>query len=87
MTTIDVDARGRTSLGKAARPGPYRLTERPDGAILLEPVQVLTEAEIAVLKNEHVSRAIDATFDGTAETVPVQYHPNPDQCRDPSCDC
>lgn len=30
-----------------------------------------TEAEKAVLANEHVSNAIDATFDGTAETVKV----------------
>lgn len=71
--TIEVDARGRTALGKVARPGPYRVTERPDGAILLEPARVLTEAEIAVLSNPHVSDAIKATFDGTAETVEVDW--------------
>ena len=69
MTTIEVDARGRTALGKIARPGPYRVTEQANGALLLEPARLLTEAEIAVLGNAHVSAAIKATFDGTAETV------------------
>lgn len=32
-----------------------------------------TEAEAAVLANEHVSNAIRETFEGTAETVEVDY--------------
>jgi hypothetical protein len=73
MTTttmnIEIDARGRLGLAKLTKPGTWRATKRPDGSVLLEPAQVLTEAEIAVLRNPHVSDAIDATFDGTAETV------------------
>lgn len=71
MTTIniEIDNRGRLGLSKLAKPGMYRATKRQDGSVLLEPAQVLTEAEIAVLGNPHVSDAIKATFDGTAETV------------------
>jgi hypothetical protein len=67
--TIAVDSRGRTNLGRSAREGAYRLTERPDGALLLEPVRVLTEAEIADLRRRNVETAIDQTHAGTAETV------------------
>lgn len=72
MTTtmnIEIDSRGRLGLSKLAQPGVYRATKREDGSVLLEPAQVLTETEIAVLKNPHVSEAIRETFEGTAETV------------------
>ena len=75
MTVIDldVDNRGRISLGKFARAPKYRATARDDGSILLEPARVLTESEIAVLRNQHVADAIAASFAGNPETVELDW--------------
>jgi hypothetical protein len=45
------DSRGRLSLSKYLQPDrTYRATKHPDGTVTLEPVTVLTEAELADLK-------------------------------------
>lgn len=43
---VEVDARGRISLGKMARRKMYRGRVEADDVIILEPVRVLTEPEI-----------------------------------------
>lgn len=71
--TVEVDGRGRLSLGKVAKPGTYRATSRDDGSIVLEPAVTLTQAELAVLRNPQVSADLAAVFAGTAETVEVDW--------------
>lgn len=72
-STIEVDNRGRAGLGKLVRPGTYKASTRDDGSVLLEPAQVLTEAEIAVLRNPELYREIHTTLDGTAESVELDW--------------
>lgn len=71
--TIEIDQRGRTSLGRSAKAGTYRVTTRADGAVVLEPARVLTEAEIAVLSNPELSRTIAAGHAGTLPTAPYSW--------------
>ena len=70
---VEIDSRGRLGLAKVAKPGMWRATKRPDGSVLLEPAQVLTEAEIAVLMNPEVSEAIRETFEGAGEAVEMDW--------------
>ncbi|MDR1118466.1 MAG: hypothetical protein LBL01_04120 [Bifidobacteriaceae bacterium] len=72
--TIEVDSRGRAALGKVAQPNKtYRATTKPDGSILLEPARLVTEAELAVIARPELMKELAATFDGTAETVAVDW--------------
>lgn len=73
ITTIEVDSRGRTALGKVAERGTYKATRRPDGSVLLEPARVLTEAEIAVLADPTISAAIKAAHAGTSTSTPYDW--------------
>jgi hypothetical protein len=69
---VRVDERGRVALGKVADAGDYRATRRGDGSVILEPVHVVTEAELAVLRNPVVIGALDAAFEGDASKS-VEY--------------
>lgn len=71
--TIEVDSRGRAALGKIARSGTYRASVRPDGAVVLEPAQVLTDAELQILRHPEVAQALESTFAGTPETVDYDW--------------
>ena len=47
---VEVDNRGRINLGRRAAGKTFRVTPNRDGSILLEPVRLMTEAEIAALR-------------------------------------
>jgi hypothetical protein len=49
---VQVDSRGRVGLAPFVREGAYLVTKRPDGALLLEPAVVMTEAELARIKKK-----------------------------------
>ncbi len=71
---VRVDARGRVALGKLADAGLYRTTRRSDGAVILEPVHVMTDAELAAATNPPVATALDAAFAGdTSATVAYDW--------------
>ena len=49
---VESDERGRVSLGSRGKARQqYRLTEQPNGALILEPAVVLSEMEVAYLRN------------------------------------
>lgn len=72
--TIEVDGRGRAALGRIARCGTYRASVRPDGTVILEPAQVLTDAELEVLRHPEIVQSLESTFAGTPETVAYDWH-------------
>ena len=53
---IETDARGRCTLPGGRRR--YLLTAQPDGALLLEPASVMTEADLAFLENTALQERI-----------------------------
>ena len=63
-TLISCDARGRASLGHPGQD--YRLTEHPDGTLVLEPAVILSELEHKFLSN----------VDLQAEIAYYQAHPD-----------
>jgi len=66
MTLIEVDARGRTSLGKLkAKAGRYLGEVLPDGSVVLHPATVMTTAQAALLSRPDVMAEIDRLADGT----------------------
>ncbi|MCL2467498.1 MAG: hypothetical protein FWF02_06850 [Micrococcales bacterium] len=73
VTTVEIDSRGRVALGKIAKAGTYRATRNDDGSILLEPAQVVTEAELAVLRNAAVTASIQSVVDGQPTTQPYDW--------------
>jgi len=50
-TLIELDDRGRTTLGKIAHHRRYLAHEEPDGTLILQPAVVLTEADLALRAN------------------------------------
>lgn len=57
---IEVDARGRTSLGKLhAASGRYVGERLPDGTVVLHPATVMTVAQAQLLANPDANRSID----------------------------
>lgn len=71
--TVEVDGRGRVSLGKTARSGTYRATAHSDGTIVLEPVVTLTAIELAIMRNPKLAADLDAAFAGTMESVEFDW--------------
>lgn len=58
---IDIDARGRVSLGRLkATPGPYLGEVEPDGTIVLHPASVMTAAQARLLAAPDLMESIDA---------------------------
>lgn len=62
-TANEIDAGGRTILGRLARAGTYRATVREAGTMLLEPARLVTDAELAVLANPEVAQRIARVLD------------------------
>lgn len=58
---LDLDSRGRISLGALARGGAQRFftNVEPDGAIVLTPAYVITETEARLLANPGLSSEIE----------------------------
>jgi len=60
VAEVEVDSRGRVSLGKAgAKPGRrYRVEQRVDGVLLLIPVVSIPEREMIVWRNPELASEI-----------------------------
>lgn len=68
---VEVDARGRVSLGKLhAKSGPYLATVEPDGSLILEPAVVLSESQRKLLQRPDILRAMSAL-----DATPAQPSP------------
>jgi hypothetical protein len=58
---IDIDSRGRVSLGRLkAAPGPYLGEVESDGTIVLHPASVMTAAQARLLADPELMESIDA---------------------------
>ena len=58
---IDVDDRGRVSLGRLRpAPGPYLGVVEPDGTVVLRPAAVMTASQARLLARPDVMAEIDA---------------------------
>lgn len=58
---IDVDERGRVSLGRLhPSPGPYLGEVEPDGTVVLHPAAVITASQARLFANSELMAAIDA---------------------------
>lgn len=58
---VDVDPRGRVSLGRLhAAPGRYLGEVEPDGTVVLRPATVITATQSALLANPALMHDIDA---------------------------
>jgi len=58
---IDVDERGRVSLGRLhPEPGPYLGVVEPDGTVVLRPAAVMTAAQARLLADSELMADIDA---------------------------
>lgn len=58
---IDMDERGRVSLGRLhPAPGPYLGVVEPDGTVVLRPAAVMTAAQARLLANPALMADIDA---------------------------
>jgi hypothetical protein len=65
VAEVEVDSRGRVSLGKAgAEPGRrYRVEQRIDGVLLLIPVVSIPEREMIVWRNPQLASEIHEALD------------------------
>jgi hypothetical protein len=60
LTLIEVDQRGRTSLGRLhVAPGRYLGEVHPDGTVVLHPATVMTRSQARLLARPDVMAAID----------------------------
>lgn len=70
MPLIEVDERGRASLGKlGATPGRYLGEVQPDGTVILHPATVMTTAQARLLARPDVMHLVDTVADGSAPRV------------------
>ena len=58
---LELDERGRASLGKFGRPEHrrYLVDVEPDGTLVLRPAQVMSEAQARLLTRDDISSAVD----------------------------
>jgi hypothetical protein len=60
LTLIEIDERGRTSLGRMhVAPGRYLGQVHPDGTIVLSPATVMTRSQARLLERPDIMEAID----------------------------
>jgi hypothetical protein len=60
LTLIEVDQRGRTSLGRMhVAPGRYLGEVQPDGTVVLYPAEVMTRGQARLFARPDVMAAID----------------------------
>lgn len=60
---VQVQARGRVTLGKLATADQYLARREPDGTIILEPAEVMTAAEAKLLAREDIMSVVKANLD------------------------
>ena len=65
---VTTDARGRATLGE--RDTSYRVTTLDGGVLLLEPVEVMTRSEMALLRNPEALARINEGMARRAEATP-----------------
>lgn len=68
-TYVQVQARGRVTLGKLATAGQYLARREPDGTIILEPAEVMTAAEARLLASEDLISIVKANLTDTDRLV------------------
>ncbi len=68
---VEVDARGRLSIGRLVAPGLFLATVGADGSLLLEPAVVTTALEASLHANPELHRAITDRLDRLEEATPV----------------
>jgi hypothetical protein len=73
---LDVDARGRVSLGKLRQENTrYRATALDDGEIVLTPVVSVSAREMAMLRNPAVSRRLRTAIHQAEAGKVTRYEP------------
>lgn len=72
-TTVEIDSRGRLSLGKVAKAGTYLATTQDNGTIILEPAVTITATELAIMRNPKVAADLDAALAGTMPTADFDW--------------
>jgi len=70
VTIIQLDNRGRISLGRIATSDTYVVTVEDGGRIILEPATVLTFAEERALSDEGLRARVAEAFNSTGPTHP-----------------
>ena len=69
--TVNADARGRITLGSKAGNKDYRVTETPQGDIVLTPVVQIPERELWLWRNPE---ALAAVREGMAQAAAEEVH-------------
>ena len=76
FVTVDVDERGRTSLGRGrVKPGRYAVTVEPDGSVLLQPGRFITEQQMQLVARSDILEAIALGESRPAEAQARRPHP------------
>lgn len=68
QSVIELDARRRTTI-RLGHHDRYRVTEYPDGSLLLEPVFVLTQDELILRANPELEARIERTMHDPSQWV------------------
>lgn len=68
---VEVDQRGRLSVGKLVDPGQFVATVGSDGSLLLEPAIVTTALEASLRANEDLYRQVREGLDHPDQAQPV----------------
>ena len=85
MATIELDDRRRASFGKLGQKEhtQYRVTEFEDGSLLLEPAVVMTEHELALLRNPDVLAQVQHSYNHPEQAVePTSRRPRKPKSAD-----
>jgi hypothetical protein len=70
MSIAVADSRGRVTVG--AKGAMYQMTRYDDGTILLQPAEVLTKVEVAVLKDQALQARVADSLAHPERKVPYQ---------------
>lgn len=76
-TYIQVQARGRVTLGRLATADQYLARRESDGTIVLEPAEVMTAAEARLLAAEDVMAIVEANLADPDRLVTRDRHRSP----------
>lgn len=76
IVTIEVDERGRTTLGRGrVRPGQYSVTVEPDGSVLLQPGRFVTDQQMQLMARPDILEAIAEGESRPAQAQTRRPHP------------
>ena len=74
IVTIEVDERGRTTLGRV-RPGRYSVTVQPDGSVLLQPGRFITDQQMLLMARSDILEVIAEGESRQAQAQTRRPHP------------